>query len=103
MVKHRPGVLKLKALRVLYERAEDGRVYKWKDLVKLLVSSGVNENYARLLLWDFYLFDLLERPRWGYYRVNKAKLKDYMDQYEAMIRKYLDRYEAIVEARGGGE
>jgi hypothetical protein len=100
LVKYRPGILKLKALRVLYEKAEDGRVYEWNELLKLLVGSGVNENYARLLLWDFYLFDILERPRWGRYRVNKARLKDYMDSYEAMIRGYLER-KAKVEARGG--
>ena len=103
MVRPKPGLLKLKALRVLYEQTEDGRVYAWNKLVEILASSGVGEGYARQLLWDFHLLGILERPRVGLYKVNKVRLKEYLDRYEAMIRFYVDLYESTVDSLRGGE
>jgi hypothetical protein len=89
------GELKLKVARVLYESLEDGRDYEWSKLMELLVSNGINENYARLLLWDFYLLGLLERPKVGLYKINKPRLKAYMEEYEAKLAR------SKAGARGG--
>jgi hypothetical protein len=103
----RLGLLRLKALRVLYEQAEDGRVYGWSKLVELLVRNGISEGYARQLIYDFNVLGVLERLKVGLYKVNKARLKSYMDRYEVMLKAYVDLYESTVEslkaARGGGE
>jgi hypothetical protein len=89
------GALKLKALRVLYEETEDGRVYALNRLAGLLARSGIGWNYAKMLLWEFYLLGLLERPKVGLYKVNRARLKEYMEDYEAKLAKLRAR-------RGGG-
>jgi hypothetical protein len=88
------GALKLKALRVLYEETEDGRVYALNRLAGLLARSGIGWNYAKMLLWEFYLLGLLERPRVGLYKVNRVRLKEYMEDYEAKLAK--------LRARSGG-
>jgi len=79
--------LKLRALRVLYEETEDGRIYAMNRLAELLVKSGMSWNYAKMLLWEFYLAGLIERPKVGLYKVNKARLKEYMENYEAMLAR----------------
>jgi hypothetical protein len=79
--------LKLRALRVLYEGTEDGRIYAWNKLAGMLVGSGIGWNYAKVLLWEFYLLGLLERPRVGLYKVNRGKLKEYMEEYEAKLAR----------------
>jgi hypothetical protein len=89
------GALKLKALRVLYEETEDGRVYALNRLAELLARSGIGWNYAKMLLWEFYLLGLLERPKVGLYKVNRVKLKEYMEDYEVKLAKLRAR-------RGGG-
>jgi hypothetical protein len=91
----KPGVepLRLRALRILYEQTEDGKLYAWNKLMEILVDNGMNINYSRLLLWDFYFLKLLERPKVGLYKINKPKLKAYMEEYEATL--------ARLEARGG--
>jgi len=79
------GAVRLKALRLLYEHAEDSRVYARNKLLELLVGNGINENTARLLIWDFYLLGILERLKPGLYKVNKARLKEYMAEIEATL------------------
>jgi hypothetical protein len=85
------GAIKLRALRLLYEHTEDGRLYAMNRLAELLVGNGISWGYAKMLLWEFYLMGLLERPKVGLYKINKAKLKAYMEDYEAML-----------DSRGGG-
>jgi hypothetical protein len=103
MVRPKPGLLRLKALRVLYENTEDGKVYAWNKLMEILTSGGIGGGYASQLLWDFYLLGILERPKRGLYKVNKGRLKEYLDRYEAMIKFYVDLYESTaVSLRGGG-
>jgi hypothetical protein len=92
------GAVKLKALRVLYEETEDGRVYALNRLAGLLARSGIGWNYAKMLLWEFYLLGWLERPKVGLYKVNRARLKEYMEDYEAKLA----RSKARARARGGG-
>jgi hypothetical protein len=89
--------LKLRALRVLYEETEDGRIYAMNRLAELLVKSGMSWNYAKMLLWEFYLAGLIERPKVGLYKVNKDRLKAYIEEYEAMLARFKAR------ARGGGD
>jgi predicted transcriptional regulator of viral defense system len=79
------GAVRLRALRLLYENTEDGRVYARNKLLELLVGNGVNENTARLLIWDFYLLGILERLKPGLYKVNKVRLKEYMAEIEATL------------------
>jgi len=86
--------LKLRALRVLYENTEDSGLYAWNKLAGMLVDSGIGWNYAKMLLWEFYLMGLLERPKVGLYKINKPKLKAYMEEYEVML--------ARLRARRGG-
>jgi hypothetical protein len=88
------GAIKLGAMRLLYEHTEDGRLYAMNRLAELLVGSGISWSYAKMLLWEFYLMGLLERPKVGLYKVNKAKLKTYIEEYEAMLER--------LKARGGG-
>jgi hypothetical protein len=95
MARPRLGMLRLKAARVLYEQAEDGRVYGWSRLVELLVRNGINEGYARQIIWDFNILGLLEKLRTGLYKVNKDKLKAYIEEYEAMLAR-------VKATRGGG-
>jgi hypothetical protein len=52
-------------------------------------------NYAKMLLWEFYLAGLIERPKVGLYKVNKDRLKAYMEEYEARLAELKAR-------RGGG-
>jgi len=86
--------LRLKALRALYEKTEDGRVYAWNTLAEIMVKScGLSSSYAKLLIWDFYLVGVLERPKPGLYKVNKDRLKAYIEEYEAMLVR--------LKARGG--
>ena len=93
MVRQKLGMLKLRALRALYENTEDGKVYAWNRLVKLLVDHGISTVYARQLLWDFYLYGLLERLEHSLYKVNRARLKAYIEEYEAILVR--------LKARGG--
>jgi len=86
--------LKLRALRVLYENTEDGRLYAWNKLAGMLVGSGIGWNYTKMLLWEFYLMGLLERPKLGLYKVNRERLKEYIEEYEAVLAK-------MKAARGG--
>jgi hypothetical protein len=88
--------LRLKALKALYEQTEDGRVYAWNTLAEIIVRCGASSSYAMLLIWDFYLVGVLERPKPGLYKVNREKLKAYIEEYEAMLAKLRAR-------RGGGE
>ena len=89
------GAIKLRALRLLYEHTEDGRLYAMNRLAELLVGNGISWGYAKMLLWEFYLMGLLERPKVGLYKVNKARLKAYIEKYEAMLARPKAR-------RGGG-
>ena len=88
------GAIKLRALRLLYEHTEDGRLYAMNRLAELLVGNGISWGYAKMLLWEFYLAGLIERPKVGLYKVNKDRLKEYMENYEAMLAK-------MKAARGG--
>ena len=90
----RDALVRLRALRILYEQTEDGKLYAWNKLMELLVGNGMNINYSRLLLWDFYILGLLERPKLGLYKVNRERLKEYIEEYEAMLAK-------MKAARGG--
>lgn len=83
----RDALVRLRALRILYEQTEDGKLYAWNKLMELLVDNGMNINYSRLLLWDFYILGLLERPRTGLYKVNRDRLKAYIEEYEAVLAK----------------
>jgi hypothetical protein len=94
--RRKPGVLKLKALEALYEHTEDGRMYAWHTLNRLLVEHGLSAVYARQLLWDFYLYGILERVDVGFYRVNKRKLLEHMLDLEHKLARSKAR------ARGGG-
>jgi hypothetical protein len=88
--------LRLKAAKALYEETEDGRVYAWSRLAEIMMlKCGLSNSYAMLLIWDFYLLGLIERPKRGLYKVNKDKLKAYIEEYEAML--------ARLRARRGGE
>jgi hypothetical protein len=89
--------LRLKALKALYEQTEDGRVYAWNTLAEIIAKCGASSSYAKLLIWDFYLVGVLERPRSGLYKVNRDKLKAYIEEYEAM----LDRLRARRGGSGG--
>jgi hypothetical protein len=89
-------MLKLRALKALYEHTEDGRVYAWNRLVKLLVEHGVSAVYARQLLWDFYLYGILEKLEHSLYKVNRAILREHLALYEAQLAR-----ESVLE--GGGE
>jgi hypothetical protein len=89
------GAIKLRALRLLYEHTEDGRLYAMNRLAELLVGNGISWGYAKMLLWEFYLMGLLERPKVGLYKVNKDKLKAYIEEYEAKLAELRAR-------RGGG-
>jgi hypothetical protein len=51
-----------------------------------------------MLLWEFYLMGLLERPRVGLYKVNKGRLKEYIEEYEAKLA----RMRAARGGSGGG-
>jgi hypothetical protein len=77
------GAVRLRALRILYENTEDGRVYAWNRLVELLARNGINEGYAKQLLWDLYLLGVLVRLKTGLYKVDKAKLGSLLAEYEA--------------------
>jgi hypothetical protein len=87
--------LRLKALKALYEQTEDGRVYAWNTLAEIIARCGASSSYAMLLIWDFYLVGVLERPKPGLYKVNRDKLKAYIEEYEAMLARLKAR-------RGGG-
>jgi hypothetical protein len=86
--------LRLKAAKALYESTDAGREYAWSRLAEIMMKCGLSNSYSMLLIWDFYLLGLLERPRPGLYRVNKARLKAYIEEYEAKL--------ARLKARGGG-
>jgi hypothetical protein len=86
--------LRLKALKALYEQTEDGRVYAWNTLAEIIAGCGASSSYVMLLIWDFYLVGVLERPRSGLYKVNREKLKAYIEEYEARL--------AGLKARRGG-
>jgi hypothetical protein len=88
------GAIKLRVLRLLYEHTEDGRIYALNRLAGLLVGDGISWGYAKMLLWELYLMGLLERPKVGLYKVNKDKLKTYIEEYEATL--------AGLKARRGG-
>jgi hypothetical protein len=93
--KPRLGLLKLKALKALYENTEDGRVYAWNSLNKLLVEHGLSAVYARQLLWDFHLYGILERLEHSLYKVNKRKLLEHILDLELKLARFKAR------ARGG--
>jgi hypothetical protein len=86
--------LRLKALKALYGQTEDGRVYAWNTLAEIIARCGASSSYVMLLIWDFYLVGVLERPRSGLYKVNREKLKAYIEEYEARL--------AVKSRRGGG-
>jgi hypothetical protein len=88
------GAIKLRVLRLLYEHTEDGRIYALNRLAGLLVGNGISWGYAKMLLWELYLMGLLERPKVGLYKVNKDRLKAYVEEYEAQL--------ARLKSRGGG-
>jgi hypothetical protein len=79
------GAVRLKALRLLYEHTEDGRVYGWSRLVELLAGNGINEGYAKQILLDLYLLGILEKLKTGLYKVNRAKLRSFLAEYEASM------------------
>jgi hypothetical protein len=87
--------LRLKALKALYEETEDGRVYAWNTLAEIMVKCGASSSYAKLLIWDFHLVGVLERPKPGLYKINREKLKAYIEEYEATLEK-------MKAKRGGG-
>jgi hypothetical protein len=87
--------LRLKALRALYDNTEDGRVYAWNTLAEIIAKCGASSSYAKLLIWDFHLVGVLERPRSGLYKVNREKLKAYIEEYEATLAR-------LKAKRGGG-
>jgi hypothetical protein len=79
------GAVRLKALRILYEHTEDGRLYGWSRLVELLARNGINEGYAKQILLDLYLLGILEKPKTGLYKVNRAKLGGFIAEFEASM------------------
>ena len=81
------GAVRLKAMRVLYENTEDGKLYGWTKLMELLVSNGINENYARQIIVDFTILGLLEKPKTGLYKVNRARLRVHLAKYEAKLAR----------------
>jgi hypothetical protein len=87
--------LRLKALKALYEQTEDGRVYAWNTLAEIIARCGASSSYAMLLIWDFHLLGLLDRLRPRLYKVNKDRLKAYIEEYEAKLARLKAR-------RGGG-
>jgi hypothetical protein len=93
------GAVRLKALRLLYENTEDGRVYAWNRLVELLARNGINEGYAKQILLDLYLLGMLEKPKTGLYKVNRAKLRGFLAEYEASMAH---RSKLGVAGSGGG-
>jgi hypothetical protein len=93
VVKPEVEPLRIRALRILYEKTEDGKLYAWNKLMELLVDNGMNVNYSRLLLSEFHLLKLIEKPKVGLYKVNKDRIKAYIEEYEAKL--------ARLRARGG--
>jgi hypothetical protein len=79
------GAVRLRALRVLYEGTEDGRVYAWNRLVELLARNGINEGYAKQILLDLYLLGILVRLKTGLYKVDRAKLGGFKAEFEASM------------------
>jgi hypothetical protein len=96
MARTRYEPLRLKALKALYEHTEDGKLYAWNKLAEIMLKCGLSNSYTMLLIWEFYLIGLLERPKPGLYKVNRGKLKAYIEEYEAQLAKLRAR-------RGGGD
>jgi hypothetical protein len=79
--------LRLKALKALYEGTEDGKIYAWSKLAEILLKCGLSNSYAILLIWDFHLLGLLERPKPGLYKVDRGRLRAYIEEYEAKLAR----------------
>ncbi len=67
--------LKERALLALAKSLEDGKVYRYKTIKKLLVSAGLSIPYANRVLDELELYGILERVRRGEYRFHRARLR----------------------------
>jgi hypothetical protein len=88
------GAVRLRALRILYENTEDGRIYGWSRLLELLVKNGINEGYAKQMLWDFHLLGILVRPKTGLYKVDRSRLERFLAEFEVRMAHRSKLYES---------
>jgi ATPase subunit of ABC transporter with duplicated ATPase domains len=99
VVRHDRRFLKqlCKALRVLYEYTEDNRDYFMPNLVRLLRCHGIRR-YAWSFTMDFKVKGLLKCDSQGFCKVDKTRVKELLEEYEAKLA----RSKARARARGGG-
>jgi hypothetical protein len=67
--------LKERALLALAKSLEDGRVYRFKTIKKLLVSAGLSIPYANRILDELELYGVLERVSRGEYKFHRLRLR----------------------------
>jgi hypothetical protein len=67
--------LKERALLALAKNLEDGKVYRYKAVKKLLVSAGLSIPYANRILDELELYGVLERINRGEYKFHRLRLR----------------------------
>jgi ribosomal protein S25 len=67
--------LKEKALTTLAKRLDDGRVYRYTTIKKLLLSTGMSIPYANRLIEELEWYGVLERVNRGEYKFYRLRLK----------------------------
>jgi hypothetical protein len=67
--------LKERALLALAKSLEDGKVYSFKTIKKLLVSAGPSIPYANRILDELQLYGILERVGRGEYKFHRVRLR----------------------------
>jgi DNA-binding Lrp family transcriptional regulator len=67
--------LKEKALTALAKRLEDGRVYRYTTIKKLLLSLGMSIPYANRIIEELEWYGVLERVGRGEYKYYRLRMK----------------------------
>jgi predicted transcriptional regulator of viral defense system len=71
--------LKRLGLEAVYHGTIDGKLYKFKELKKLLVGQGMSWVYAEKLLYELSSKGILKRVTRGLYEVDRRRLRFILD------------------------
>jgi hypothetical protein len=67
--------LKEKALTTLAKRLDDGKVYRYAAIKKLLLSTGMSIPYANRIIEELEWYGVLERVNRGEYKFHRLRLR----------------------------
>ena len=81
-------VLKYRALRALLESLPGDGVMSYREMERVMSNgSGASISYVRDIIHELILLAVCERVRYGWHRIDRDKLKKYLEQFERELRR----------------